>query len=144
MWANFCFWVRVQASWCDADRQVWAVCATTENFLATAEGTSGRLFPEATPNGGTLLGVPLMVTDRLPAGRITLIDASGFAVNTGTIDLDRSQAAALQLDREHVPESGETSLVSMFQTNATAMRIIAAYACERIRTGSVAVWEPRA
>lgn len=117
-----------------AGRMVWACGVTMHNYLKTASltGTS-RLFPEV--DAGQLLGYPLVVSDRVAASRLILVDASAFAVNEGTIDVDQARAGSIQMVDD---PSGAASEVSLFQTNSTALRIVAHYAIERARSASVA------
>jgi hypothetical protein len=61
------------------------------------------MFPGMSPVGGTLDNVPALVSDAASPGSVTLFDASQVAVSAGLIELDRSDAATLNLDS--VPDS---------------------------------------
>lgn len=118
------------------EQLMFAAGPTMANLLATAEAVGGaRLFPEMGPTGGDLLRVPCVVTDRLPAGRLLLVNASAFAANRGGIDIDRARAAALRMRTD---PTGPAELVSLFQTGSEALRVVAAFGLERLRAGAVA------
>jgi len=50
--------------------------------------------------------------------------------------VDRSNGAALSMKTD---ETGPAQLISMFQTNATALRIVAMFGIEKLRGNSVAI-----
>lgn len=107
------------------------------NALSTATDTAGaRLFPTMGPSGGKLLGIDVMVSDRIDAETLALIDASGFNVNEGSIDVALGRHANLQMRTDPASEASE--LVSMFQTNSIALRVVAAFGADRVRDEAVA------
>lgn len=87
-------------------------------------------FPGLTMNGGTLGGVPVIVSDYLP------VDSSGHIVilanardiwlaDDGQVTIDASDQASLQMLDNPTNNSATataTSMVSMFQTNSVAFR----------------------
>jgi HK97 family phage major capsid protein/HK97 family phage prohead protease len=85
-------------------------------------------FPGMTMNGGTLLGVPVIASEYVPAdtagGLIILVKASEILLaDDGQVTVDASNEASLQMDDAPTnPPAAATVLVSMFQMNMTALR----------------------
>ncbi len=120
-----------------AERLVWMAGATMATRLATAEDQDGGpLFPSMSPVGGRVLNLDCMVSDRIAPGRLILADASGFLVNEGGIDIDLARGAALKMMTNPTDTAGQ--LVSVFQTGMVALRVVAAFGCERHRANAVA------
>ena len=111
--------------------------STMAKKLATVTDDNGaRLFPEMGPQGGQIVKTDVLVSDRMTADMLMLVDASGFAVNEGTVDIDQARGATLQMRDD--PASTATTMVSMFQTGSVALRIMAGFGCQKTRAGSVA------
>lgn len=126
-----------------AGKPYLVVAPRTANRLATKATTTGeQAFPGVTPQGGEIAGVPLLVSDQAPApdsnghGAI-LIDGSAIGGDSDTVAVDASENAALQLASD--PASGAQQLVSMFQTNSTALLATRWFGFELIRDSGVAV-----
>jgi HK97 family phage major capsid protein len=85
---------------------------------------SGLVFPDVGPRGGTVAGIQVLTSTSSPrdsnGGQIALIDPTGIAGADGGLDVDRSDAAALQMS--DTPEDGPTELVSLFQNNLVALK----------------------
>lgn len=90
-------------------------------------------FPGITINGGTFLGVPVIVSDYVPSGIVILANASDiWFADDGQVTVDVSREASLQMLDTGGSGAGAptndsvtptaTSLVSMFQTNSVAVR----------------------
>jgi HK97 family phage major capsid protein len=115
----------------------------TANRLATKATTGGdQAFPGMTPSGGELAGVPVLVSDQAPAAdsngyAAMLIDASAIVGDSDTVAVDASEQAALQLLTD--PAGGAQPMVSMFQTNSTALLATRWFGFELIRSSGVAV-----
>lgn len=85
-------------------------------------------FPGITMNGGTFMGVPVIVSDYLPVdsggGMVVLLNASDiWLADDGQVTIDASREASLQMLDNPTNNSATgtpTSMVSMFQTNSTA------------------------
>jgi hypothetical protein len=58
--------------------------------------TGETAFPTMTPQGGTLFGVPAVVTDGVANGTIVVADANQIAASAGELGLDVSRQADLQ------------------------------------------------
>jgi hypothetical protein len=106
--------------------------------VAAALSTDERsAFDNMTPNGGTIRGVRHLVSDALESGDVIVVDAGGLAIDTGTLTLAASSAAALQLDDD--PAEGAQNLTSLFQTNSVALRAERVVSFEVLRASAVAL-----
>lgn len=115
----------------------WAISAGTAARLATLAGAGGSpLFPDLGPLGGTLLGLPVAVSDAIPAGNVALIDALSFAAHVGTVAIDQAEGAALRMRTD--PAAG-AELVSLWQSNLVALRVVARFGAARRRDEGVAI-----
>lgn len=87
-------------------------------------------FPGLTMNGGVLNGVPVLVSDYVPVdsagGMVVLVNASDvYFSDDGQATVDFSTEASIQMLDNPTNDSGvgtATTVVSMFQTNSTALR----------------------
>ena len=94
------------------------------NALGQAE------FPGLTMNGGTLDGVPVLVSDYVPVdtagGMVILVNASDiYFSDDGQATVDFSREASIQMldNPTNASDTGTaTTVVSMFQTDSTALR----------------------
>jgi HK97 family phage major capsid protein len=94
--------------------------------LATQTTSSGAIaFPGMTPTGGEIQGVPVLVTDQMPTtsdgSPLMLVDASRIAGDTEGLTMVAADSASVQMSDS--PGASATSLVSMFETSARALRI---------------------
>lgn len=120
---------------------VWIMPATVALALSLMQNPLGQAeFPGISMNGGTLFGLPVIVsqyvptaydpdaagTDYVSGALVALVNASDvYLADEGGISVDMSQEASLQMDDEPTNNSATptaTSLVSMFQTNSVAFR----------------------
>jgi HK97 family phage major capsid protein/HK97 family phage prohead protease len=89
-------------------------------------------FPNITMNGGTLLGLPVITSENIPATGgsptdgypIILVSTPDILLaDDGDITIDASREASLQMDTApDSPATASTIMVSMFQQNMTAIR----------------------
>lgn len=90
-------------------------------------------FPSMTMNGGTLLGVPVIVSNYITAGQFILVFASEiYLSDDGSVTVDASNQASIQMLDNSVAGAGAptndsitptpTTLVSMYQTDSVALR----------------------
>lgn len=99
-----------------------------------------RAFPEMSPGGGMLGGMPAHVTEAL-TDSVLVVDAAAYAGSSLGIELRTGRQAAIEVADDPTNNSGtpvETTLVSMFQTNSVALLAERAFAFEPIRTPNVA------
>lgn len=93
-------------------------------------------FPQMTPLGGTIAGVPVLCSDQLADGVVMAIDATGIAGNSDIITLSTATKASLAMTSDIV--SGAQQVVSLFQTNSVALRAFRYFAFDRLRDDAVA------
>lgn len=108
---------------------VYVMSARTALRISLMQNPLGQAeFPGMGMNGGTLLGVPVIVSEYVPGdssgGLIVLIKASDILLaDDGQVTIDASNEASLQMDDAPTnPPVSATVLVSMFQMNMTALR----------------------
>jgi HK97 family phage major capsid protein/HK97 family phage prohead protease len=108
---------------------VYLMDSTTALALSMMVNPLGQSeFPGITMNGGTFMGVPVIVSDYLPVdsggGMVVLLNASDiWLADDGQVTIDASREASLQMLDNPTNNSGTgtpTTMVSMFQTNSTA------------------------
>lgn len=113
----------------------FAMTKQTATFLSLVRGSGGcRAYPDITPQGGFLQGLPVLVTSACeqtgspPTRIIGLISPSEiFWADSGNVQLSTSKSAALQMldDPTNDALAGTaTTMVPMFQANATAFKAI--------------------
>jgi hypothetical protein len=138
------------------ERLFWVAPPRVANLLATLRwaAASGRLFPEASPAGGELLGLPLVVSNAANLGgspvadSLVLVDARGMAGNLEDVAVDMHRDGSVEmldsaLQQDAVVGTG-ASMVSLWQTNTTAIRAGAWFSAVRFRPNAVAVVDPLA
>jgi HK97 family phage major capsid protein len=110
----------------------------TAKRLSVMATTGGQqAFPQMTPNGGTLCGIPAHVSDHAD-DNVLLFDATALVAASENVSLRSSSAAAVEMDDAPIsatndggsppapvsPESGSPpagGLVSLFQTDSIAL-----------------------
>jgi HK97 family phage major capsid protein/HK97 family phage prohead protease len=108
---------------------VYLMDSTTALALSMMQNPLGQSeYPGLTMNGGTFMGVPVIVSDYLPVdsggGMVVLLNASDiWLADDGQVTIDASREASLQMLDNPTNNSATgtpTTMVSMFQTNSTA------------------------
>jgi hypothetical protein len=93
-----------------------------------------------TPNGGTISGVPVIVSGGTPSASIVMVDAHQIAAASDTIELMASNQALLELQTAPAsPPILTQVLTSLWQQNETALRATRYFGAERLRDTAVAV-----
>jgi hypothetical protein len=107
-------------------------------FKTTSQGE--LLFPGMTPNGGTISGVPVIVSGGTPTNSIVMVDAHQVAAASDAIELSASNAALLEFQTSpSSPPSGGQILQSLWQQNETALRALRYFGAELLRTTACAI-----
>lgn len=112
---------------------VYIMTATTALALSLMQNDLGQLvFPGLSINGGTLGGIPVIVSEYLDnsagsaGGIVVLVNARDiWLADDGEVTVDTSTEASLQMDDAPTDASDtgtEAQMVSMFQTNSIAIR----------------------
>lgn len=110
---------------------VYIMDSTTALALSLMQTPLGQAeFPGLTMNGGTFMGVPVIVSDYLPVDSdgsiVILMNARDvWLADDGQVTIDASREASLQMANDPTNDSATptaTQLVSMWQTNSVAFR----------------------
>jgi HK97 family phage major capsid protein/HK97 family phage prohead protease len=111
---------------------VWIMTATQANGLAMLQNPLGQPeFPSISVSGGTLFGLPVVVSENMPKtgspptiSNIILVNAPDILLaDDGGVTLDISREASLQMDSAPTdPITATTVLVSLWQINAVGLR----------------------
>lgn len=92
-----------------------------QNLLGQTE------FPGIGMTGGTFMGLPVIVSDYVPAETVILMNASDvYFADEGGIDVSMSREASLEMDSAPTHNSTTPTpaqLVSLWQTNSVAWRV---------------------
>lgn len=100
-------------------------------------------FPGITADGGTLLGDRTVTGDHVPAGAMILLKPSDiWRIGDGGVTVSISQDATLEMETEPAMEgatpTGPTGkMVSMFQTESTAFKVVRPINFQKRRTTAV-------
>jgi hypothetical protein len=114
-----------------------STCCKRMCMLTDQHGVSA--FPDLGPLGGSIQGIPLVVSDAVGTGLLYLIDASSIGANGGEMVFTEADQASIHLsDTPDSPPTLSTSYVSLWQLNLVALRVERSLIIERMRSGSVA------
>lgn len=122
-------------------RLFFACTPDVANLICTLRAGTGesRLFPRATPTGGEVLGVPLLVSAGAPTDTLTLLDASAVCTGAEDLQIKMSDSAMVEMDDspagETLTPTGATgALISVFQADCVALLGIRSFAAKLVRT----------
>jgi hypothetical protein len=120
-------------------------------IAATLTSGGALQFPTVTALGGSLLGIPIIVSASTPSAagspptdrHIILVDANQILVaDAGGADIAVSDQASLEMDAAPTNDSGAsptgTSLVALYQTNSISYRTQREISWLKARTDAVA------
>ena len=100
-------------------------------------------FPGMGAEGGTLLGDPIITGDNVGAGDLILLKPSDiYRIEAGGLSVSVSQDATLEQDdtptgESEGPTAASASIVSMFQTESTALKVVLPMNFAKRRAGVV-------
>ncbi|WP_394543716.1 phage major capsid protein [Azorhizophilus paspali] len=124
---------------------VFIMTATQALALGLMQNALGQPeFPTVTMSGGSLMGLPVIVSEYVPTDSsgslVALVNASDIYLgDEGGIDLSMSTEASLQMnDTPDNPTTATTVLVSLWQRNLVGLRAERTIAWARRRTSAVA------
>lgn len=99
---------------------VWIMPSTSALALSLLMNPLGQPeFPGVNMGGGVFFGLPVIVSEYVPAGTVALVNASDIYVgDEGGFSVDFSREASLQMDSApDNPTTATTVLVSLWQRN---------------------------
>ncbi len=109
--------------------------ATAAAFKMSAQGEAA--FPEMSPTGGAIAGIQVLTSDDLAnAGDVLLIDGDALVIDPGWVTLDASDQTSLNMS-DSPGDSNDGQMISMFQTNQTALRTLRWHGYELWRDAGV-------
>lgn len=123
---------------------VWIMDSVTALALSMMNNPLGQPeFAGISMTGGTFNGMPVIVSDYMPAGTVVLANAGDiYLADEGGVQVDMSREASLEM-ADNPTHNSDTptpaTLVSMFQTNSVAFRVERFINWSRRRPGAVAV-----
>ena len=141
----------VQALW-DAGSNLifaqWVMAPRTASFLSRLRGSGGaHAFPLMSAKGGTLLGLPVIVTPYITREvgsptindlSITLLDASQILVaDDNSTAVEVSRVTSILMD--NAPSQSAAAHTSMFQADCAALKITRWANWQRCRAGTAQV-----
>jgi HK97 family phage major capsid protein len=114
--------------------------ATAKAWAFKTNSTGEIAFPQMAPQGGTIGGVPVIVSGGTPSNSIVMADAHQIAAASDTIEMSASNQALLELQTapSSPPVAGQV-LQSLWQQNETALRATRYFGAERLRDTGIAV-----
>lgn len=128
-------WAPWDSSFIGARPAYYTTPAVARQLALSREALGTVAFPGVTPNGGTLDGVPLRVSQYLGnnggsggAPFILVDEAEVYLADDGSVTLDASDVASIEMSDAPAGSSSATvaassvNLVSMWQTNSIAFR----------------------
>lgn len=101
-------------------RLFWIVPPRISQAAVTIGGETGLLFPDmvVTGAGGSMLGIPAIISDEIAFDHLLLIDASQLGGSMDTIALNTFKHATLQLETApDSPPTASTVTVNLWQHN---------------------------
>lgn len=126
----------------DASSRLYVLvrASTAKSLAIMGDGAGGSAFPDMTPQGGTIAGIPVVVTDGLAGGTIAVVDANGLTAGSDAVTLDTATQADVEFSNTpSTPPGVATVLRSLWQHNMTALRVERWFGAEVLRPASVAV-----
>lgn len=124
---------------------VWLMSSVTALALSLMQNPLGNTeFPGIGMMGGTFFGLPVIVSQYMPAdssgGIVALVNADDiYEADEGGIDISMSTEASLQMDNApDNPSTASTVMVSLFQRNLVAFRAERTINWARRRASAVA------
>jgi hypothetical protein len=122
---------------------------TTALSMASAHNAlGGKVFPELAWNGGSVLGVPFLISDGITDSLLAL-DAALIASGLELPEISTSTNALVEASDDPAAHAGTGSpstptpmappLISLFQQNAVGIRCTQFFGVSRLRSSAVAI-----
>ncbi|ORE97468.1 phage capsid and scaffold protein [Aurantimonas sp. 22II-16-19i] len=127
----------------EGDSKPYFIFGTTAAKAAATLYEAGQfVFPAMSSRGGEVLNAPALVSSSIAADSVMLIDGNGIGATIGEVEIDFSEAAAIEMvDSTSGSSVNPTAvqLVSMFQNHSTCLRAVAYFNVKRLRDDALAV-----
>ena len=122
------------------DARTFGLVGSPPSLEATGSGL--RAFPEMTPTGGVLCGMPARASDEA-VDDVTIVDAAGFVGVADDVNLRRSEAASIQMATVPTQNAGSpptaSQMVNLFQTGSVALMAERTFGFDAMRTVAVKI-----
>lgn len=123
---------------------VWIMSEVLGQRISRIKNPLGqREYPEIGPKGGILAGLPVITSQYVPAGLIALVATSEvYLADDGQVTVNASREASLEMRDDPTNNSltpTAAQMVSMFQTDSTAIKVVRHVNYERRRPEGVVV-----
>lgn len=122
----------------------WIMRSSTARALSMMRNALGGFeFPTVTPQGGTFLTYPVFIGNNVPAGAVVLIKGSDvWRIGDSGMRLSLSDSAMIEQDDSptgatDTPTAASATMVSMFQEDSTAIRVVRRISWGKRRSGAV-------
>jgi hypothetical protein len=130
-------------------RLYWVASPDVAKKASVVTDTSGlTVFPEMAAStdkntglAGMMAGLPVLIASGVPPGELFLIDASGIAVDAGVPTVSVSGNANIEMSTTPTSASSTPTtaqLVSMYQSNSTAIKADAWFGAAVLRNNALA------
>jgi HK97 family phage major capsid protein len=115
-----------------------AICKSWCAMGATA--TSGAVaFPDVGPQGGSILGIPVIASDAVTAGEVVLVDASAIAAGSDAVVISTMSEGSITPDTApDSPQTASTNVVSLWQGDLSAILVERWWGASVLRSTAVA------
>lgn len=114
------------------------VCKTLSVMGATPTNATPA-FPELTPQGGSISGIRVVVSDACATGTVTLLDASRFAGASDPVAVELFRQTSINMfDAPDSPPTSSTTMLPLWQLNMSAILAERWIGVQRLNTDSVA------
>jgi hypothetical protein len=130
-------WLLSQITMTAASKLFFVAASNVAKLLATRNNAGTPAFPGTSPQGGQLLGAPLLISDGLADGTLLLLDGNQIAVGDDGVTLDQSRQATVQLDSD--PTTPPTGPTSLWQQNLRAVKVERLFGVRKLANSAVAL-----
>lgn len=118
-------------------RLFWTMTPGALNLLCGVEDRDPRLDV----TGGSLMGIPITLTDALGANQVALIDGLGVGAEIDRITITSSREAALEFSDTPTGDASDgtgAQMINLWQAHMGASRIVLYYGIEPLRNNCIA------
>lgn len=128
----------------DALERPYFIASTDVGKLAAtlSDVKGGPAFQAASPLGGELANTPFLISSGLASGTLCYVNAAQIVANGEAPTIDASSESDIEMSTTPVGASDvptAAQMVSMFQSNSTALRSTVLFACDKLRANAVSI-----